>query len=179
GWVARFVRRNNITLQVTNSTSTISPKLVTKSDNNSNIIDNLINRSDGNPICCNTSNMMSNSSCPLPSTASRISDLTVANANMCRQNDVTKVNATTITTTTTISTTTTTMTTATVAITTINNNSTISAKKRRKNFTPKKVVPNDRGVYSEAGKFGLPVEYSIRNTVFHVLFITINTVSYQ
>ncbi|KAM3717822.1 Pogo transposable element with KRAB domain [Dirofilaria immitis] len=149
GWVARFVRRNNITLQVTNSTSTIAPKLVNSSDdNNTNIIDNSINRSDNNSLCCNSTDMMANSSCISPSTVSRISDLTVANTNMSHRNDITKTNTTAITTTTStevatpIISTTVPVTTSTIAVATISN-STVSAKKRRKNFTPKKIVPND------------------------------------
>uniref|UniRef100_A0A1I7VRT4 HTH CENPB-type domain-containing protein n=2 Tax=Loa loa TaxID=7209 RepID=A0A1I7VRT4_LOALO len=171
GWVARFVRRNNITLQVTNSASTITPKLVNSSSNSNS----LTKRIDGNSICCSTSSdMMVNSSCTLPSsTTSLISDRTVANTNIYCCNDVVKINETTTTTTaitTTITTTTTTTTTATTTTTTTattittavttratpiiiptmatiatnaTNNGTVSTKKRRKNFTPKKIVPND------------------------------------
>ncbi|MCP9262400.1 hypothetical protein DINM_005792 [Dirofilaria immitis] len=148
GWVARFVRRNNITLQVTNSTSTIAPKLVNSSDdNNTNIIDNSINRSDNNSLCCNSTDMMANSSCISPSTVSRISDLTVANTNMNHRNDITKTNTTAITTTTStevatpIISTTVPVTTSTIAVATISN-STVSAKSVVK-FYAKKIVPND------------------------------------
>ncbi|VBB33614.1 unnamed protein product, partial [Acanthocheilonema viteae] len=135
GWVARFVRRNNITLQVTNSASTIAPKLINSSSNcSSNIIENFVNQTDSNSLCCNSSVIMENSSCMLssPSTTSQISDHTVANTNMYCSNDITKVNATTTAATSTVATTT---------VTT--NNDIVLAKKRRKNFTPKKIVPND------------------------------------
>ncbi|CAG9531159.1 unnamed protein product [Cercopithifilaria johnstoni] len=144
GWVARFVRRNNITLQVTNSASTIAPKLVNNSDNcSSNIIDNLVNQTDDNSICCSTSSViMENSSFMLsPSTTSLISDLTVPNTNTYCCNDITKMSSTA---TTTAAATTAIKTAATSTIATIaTSNGAISAKKRRKNFTPKKIVPND------------------------------------
>uniref|UniRef100_A0A915PUM7 HTH CENPB-type domain-containing protein n=1 Tax=Setaria digitata TaxID=48799 RepID=A0A915PUM7_9BILA len=162
GWVARFVRRNNITLQVTNSASTIAPKLVSSSSNRTKMNNDPVNQIDGNSSIarCNTSKIATISSAISPSANDNMNcnDATTITAAAA----ATTTTATTTTTTTTIPTTTITAaastaplteirtmmktgttTTATVAITTIPASGTVTVKKRRKNFTPKKIVPND------------------------------------
>ncbi|VDK28395.1 unnamed protein product [Gongylonema pulchrum] len=117
GWVARFVRRNNITLQVTNSASTITPKLVSSGDSSiksSTIIDDVmqsvISISTGtSKVALSPSTSQSTSSSPTGADATAI--VVLSKVDGCPNEAVAMA--------------------------------TSSAKKRRKNFIPKKVVAND------------------------------------
>lgn len=118
--MARFVRRNNITLQVTNSASSITPKLVSSSGSSTTTVDDVVRsvadfasnvpKSELNPS-------VTSSAAPASSPSSTAS--TVRIADEYHNEDV-----------------------ATVA-TPVKTATATSVKKRRKNFIPKKVVAND------------------------------------
>ncbi|VDN07209.1 unnamed protein product [Thelazia callipaeda] len=150
GWVARFVRRNNITMQVTNSASirTGSSNSGGISSNSTTTINDSVNRISMDSICCSPSRKkVTNATSTTSATVSAfISDHSVMDSNVCL-NDIREiVPATKLSTTvTSLTTTTTTVTCAAITstTTTITVSNLASAKKRRKNFIPKKVVPND------------------------------------